>query len=64
VFKKSLPKEGHDKELTIEEKIDAERQLLFSSEEKKGQLVSYEVFLRWKEEKKKVKAEEVEKKKK
>jgi len=32
IFKKNLPKDSQEKELTIEEKIDAERQMLFSSE--------------------------------
>jgi len=51
VFKKILGKDDKENELTIEEKIDAERQKLFASEAKKGQLVSYEVFLKWKDEK-------------
>jgi hypothetical protein len=51
IFKKTLGKDDKENELTIEEKIDAERQKLFASEAKKGQLVSYEVFLKWKDEK-------------
>lgn len=59
-----MPKESKEEAMTVEERIDLERQKLFSSEEKKGQLVTLEVFLRWKEEKMKKKAEEAEKKKK
>lgn len=57
VLKKPGQKEEKDKEMTIEERIDAERQKLFSSESKKGQLVTYEVFLKWKEEKQRRKVE-------
>lgn len=50
--------------MSVEEKIDAERQKLFSSEDKKGQLVTYEVFLKWKADKQRKRQEDIETKKK